>query len=559
MFTVTTLLVPLAIPSSTKKTLLTAVWTCRLLVNSSAIATTVLYRTFLSTKMLTKSLTQAVLNHPQKTAIVYDKSRMSYQELYAKVRGFSKGLNSIGVGQGDCVALLLPNCSEFAISFYAIANLNGIVLTLNYLFKAEEINYYLDDSNVKTIITDSKRAEICLSILSDLGKKVDLIVVDKASPSTKYFYDLILPDTEVHESALPFEGDVLYQYSSGSTGRPKRVCRSQNNLYCEARDFSETVKLTPLDNILCIVPLYHAHGLDNCLLAAIYSGATLVILEQSLQNGMPVEVPFVFRVTRILDLIKTERITILPGVPYIFNAMAVTPASAEADLSTLRLCFSAGNFLGKDIFDKFIHQFGVPVRQLYGCTEAGAICINLDENAEETWDSVGAPLKNVEVKIIDEQGSELAVGTSGEVVIKSQALTNGYYNMPELNQEVFKDGAFFTGDLGKFDGAGRLYITGRKKILIDTGGRKVDPIEIEDILITHPKVREAVVVGVKGSQAGEIIKAVIVLKETEECEEKEIFSYCKERLAEFKVPRLVEFRDEIPKSPLGKILRKALV
>ena len=510
--------------------------------------------------MLTESLTKAVLNHPEKTAIVYDKSRMSYQELYAKVRDFSKGLSSIGVAQGDCIALLLPNCPEFAISFYAVANLSGIVLTLNYLFKPEEINYYLDDSNVKVIITDSKRADICLGILSNLGKEIELVVVDKVQPSTKYFYDLILPESaEVHKSALPFEGDVLYQYSSGSTGRPKRVCRTQKNLYCEARDFSETVNLTPLDNILCIVPLYHAHGLDNCLLAAIYSGATLVILEQFLQKGMPVEVPFVFRVTRILDLIKTERITILPGVPYIFNAMAVAPASAEANLSTLRLCFSAGNFLGKDVFDKFIHQFGVPVRQLYGCTEAGAICINLAENAEETWDSVGIPLKNVEVKITDEQGNELADETSGEVVIKSQALTNGYYNMPELNQEVFKDGAFFTGDLGRFDQAGRLYITGRKKILIDTGGRKVDPIEIEDVLITHPKVKEAVVVGVKGSQLDEIIKAVIVLKEKEACEEKEILSHCKERLAEFKVPRIVEFRDEIPKSPLGKILRKALV
>jgi len=509
--------------------------------------------------MLTQLLTKAVLNHPEKTAIVYDNLRMSYQELYAKVRGFSKGLSSIGVSQGDCVALLLPNCPEFAISFYAITKLNGIVLTLNHLFKAEEISYYLDDSDVKIIITDSKRAEICQSILSSLDKKIELVVVDQVQPPAKYFYDLILTEsTDVHESALPFEGDVLYQYSSGSTGRPKRVCRTQKALYHEVINFTETVKVTPSDNIFCIVPLYHSHGLDNCMLAATCNGATLVILEQSLQNGVSVEVPFFFRVPRILDLIKTERITILPGVPYSFNAMAETPASAQADLSTLRLCFSAGNFLAKDVFDKFLHKFGVPVRQLYGCTEAGAVCINLDENPKETWDSVGAPLKNVEVKIVDEYEVELAVGTTGEVVIKSQTLTNGYYNVPE-NQQVFKDGAFFTGDLGKFDQAGRVYITGRKKLLIDTGGRKVDPIEIEDILITHPKVKEAVVVGVKGSQTGEIVKAVIVLKEREECESKEIFSYCKERLADFKVPQLVEFRDEIPKSPLGKILRKALV
>ncbi len=511
--------------------------------------------------MLTQLLTEVVSNHSEKTAIVYDKIKISYQELYSKIKGFREGLSSISVVRGDCVALFLPNCPEFVISFYAIAFLNGIVLPLNHLFKAEEVSYYLNDSDVRVIITDSQRAETCWRIISDLGKKIELIVVDKPQGSAKYFYDLILPETrEVYESTLPFEGIVLYQYSSGSTGRPKKVCRTQKNLYHEVRNFTESVKVTPSDNILCTVPLYHAHGLGNCLLAATCNGATLVILEQSTQNGVSVEVPFVFKCPRILELIKVEKITILPGVPYTFNTLAETPpASIQADLSTLKLCFCAGNFLAKDVFDKFLKRFGVPVRQLYGCTEAGAMCINLDENPEQTWDSVGTPLKNVEIKIIDEQGHELPVGQSSEVVIKSQALTNGYYNMPDLNQQVFKDEAFFTGDLGKLDEAGRLYITGRKKILIDTGGRKVDPIEIEDILSTHPQVKEAVVVGVKGVYAGELVKAVIVLNEPEQYDEQEIFSYCKERLAEFKVPKIVEFRNEIPKSPLGKILRKALV
>ncbi len=510
--------------------------------------------------MLNQLFTQAVLSYPEKTALVYDNFRMSYQELYASVNSFTQGLSSIGVGQGDCIALLLPNCPEFVISFYASAKLNGIILPLNHLFKAEEISYYLDNSDVRVIITDSKRAKICFSILFNLNRKIELIVIDKVQSTAKYFYDLMLPESaEEHESASSFAGDVLYQYSSGSTGRPKRVCRTQSNLYHEAKNLAETVKVTPADTILCIVPLYHAHGLGNCMLAATCNGATLVILEQSMQNGVPVEVPFVFRCPRILKLIKTEQITILPGVPYIFNALAETPASVPADFSTLRLCCSAGNFLGKDIFDKFLKRFGVSVRQLYGCTEAGAVCINLDDDPEVTWDSVGVPLSNVEIKIVDEQGRELAHGISGEITLKSQSLTREYSTMPELNQQTFKDGAFFPGDLGKFDQSGRLYITGRKRILIDTGGRKVDPIEVEDILTTHPKVQEAVVVGVKDVHAGEILKAVIVLKESKLCEKQEILSHCKERLAEFKVPKIVEFHNEIPKSPLGKIMRKAVV
>jgi long-chain acyl-CoA synthetase len=510
--------------------------------------------------MLEQILFKTVKDYSEKTAIVYDQLRISYKELYFNITGFSKGLSSIGIRQGDCIALILPNCPEFVISFYAAAKLNAIALPLNHLFKEDEISYYLSDSNARVIITDVKRAELCRTIISKLDKKIKLIVVSGVHSLTTQFQDFILQEeTQPDESSSSFEGDVLYQYSSGSTGRPKRVCRTQKNLYHEAKNFKETVNLTSSDNILCIVPLYHSHGLGNCLLAATCHGATLVILEQYLQNGTPVELPFVFRRSRVLELTEKEKVTILPAVPYIFSTLAETPADTQVDLSTLRLCFSAGNFLGKDIFDKFLKRWGVPVKQLYGCTEAGSISINLDNEWEKTYESVGLPMKNVEVKIIDDDGNELPVGMSGEVAIKSHAITSGYCNKPELNQQAFKDGWFLTGDLGKKDEVSRLYITGRKKILIDTGGRKVDPIEIEDILITHPKVKEAVVVGVKGSYAGEIIKAVIVQNELEKCEEQEILSYCKERLAEFKIPRVIEFRNEIPKSPLGKILRKALV
>jgi long-chain acyl-CoA synthetase len=405
-----------------------------------------------------------------------------------------------------------------------------------------------------------KRAELCRNVIAKLDKEIELIVVDGIHPFSRYFYELMIPEeTEIYDSATSsFEGDLLYQYSSGSTGKPKKVCRTQYNLSQEVKNFTATASITSADTILCTVPLYHAHGLGNCLLAATCKGATMVILEQVVQKGIPVEVPFVFRRTRVLELIEKEGITILPAVPYILNTLAETPSDIQVDLSTLRLCFSAGNFLSKDIFEKFLQRFGIPIRQLYGCTEAGSVSINLDAEPEKTRDSVGIPMQNVEIKIIGEAGNELPIGAIGEVVIKSEALTSGYSNMRELNQQTFR-GCFFTDDLGKKDEFGRLYITGRKKILIDTGGRKIDPIEIEDILVNHPKVKEAVVVGVKGDFAGEVVKAVIVQKEREICENTEILSYCKQRMAEFKIPKIIEFRDEIPKSPLGKILRKELV
>jgi len=511
--------------------------------------------------MLNQRLLQTVSTYPNKVAVVCGDRRISYQELYNNVLGFSQGLASVGVESGDCVAVLLPNCIEFVTSFYAITHLDAIVLPLNHLFKAEEVTYYLKDSQTKVIITDTKRAEICQAIAPDLDHPPLIIVTDGDPVGAKSWSDVmgfIEPSTGKEQPSV-FEGAAIYQYSSGSTGRPKRVCRTQRNLFHELHNFAQTVHVNSDDNILCLVPMYHAHGLGNCLLAATCNGATLVILEQPLQKGVPVEVPFAFRCPEVLKLLEREAISIFPAVPYIFNALAETPINICPDLTRLRLCFSAGNFLDKEIFDKFLQRFGVPVRQLYGCTEAGAIAINLDNNIENSYPSVGVPLQGVTVAIVNDHGDEQPTNTIGEIVVRSGALTAGYCNLPDLNQQAFKNAAYFTGDLGRLDEQGHLYITGRKKILIDTGGRKVDPIEVEDVLMTHPKAKEAVVVGVKGTYAGELVKAVLVLKESTICEEEEIISFCKDRLAEFKVPKIIEFRDEIPKSPLGKILRKALV
>ncbi|GAX45465.1 AMP-dependent synthetase and ligase [Tolypothrix sp. NIES-4075] len=504
--------------------------------------------------MLEQSFVEIAKKYPHKTAIAYDKLRITYQELYTHITHLSIDLSKIGIAQGDCIALILPNSPEFAIAFYATAKLNAIALPINPLLKDNEIKYYIIDSNARAIVTNSDGAEITRKILSKIDKKIELIVLDDTALHTKE-----LDNSTITESTSTFTGDVLYQYSSGSTGRPKRVCRTQNNLYHEIKNFTETTNISLADNILCVVPLYHAHGLGNCLLAATCNGATLVILEPSLHQGKAIEVPFVFRILRVLELIEKEKITILPAVSYIFNTLAETPDDRQVDVSTLRLCFSAGNFLSKEIFDKFLQRFGIPVRQLYGCTEAGSVAINLDENIKNTYNSVGCPLKNIDIKIIDDAGKELPTGTVGEIVIKSEALTQGYSNKPELNQQVFKNGSFLTDDLGKKDEDGRIYITGRKQIFIDTGGHKVDPLEIENILITHHQVKEAVVVGIKGLYAGEIIKAVIVPENQDNCDERDILFYCKSKLADFKLPKLIEFRDEIPKSPLGKVLRKNLI
>lgn len=504
--------------------------------------------------MLNQTLLKVAKQYPEKTAIVCDKLKINYQELYSQVVRLSKGLSSIGVKQSDCIAIMLPNCPEFVISFYATAKLKAIAMPLNPMFKEAEIKFYIGDTGASVIITDKVRAELCQKVISQFDRKIELIVIDGDYPSSLSFYDLIQNEIADFEETTPYEGDVIYQYSSGSTGRPKRVCRTQRNVFHQAINCVTTLNVTASDNILCIVPLFHAYGFGECLLASTFTGATLVILEQFVQDGVPIEMPFVFRYPRVLNLIKHEQVTILPVVPYIYSILAATPYQTPADFSTLRLCISAGNFLSKDTFDKFYHRFNIPIRQLYGCTEAGAVAINLEDEDDLPYSSIGVPMKNVEIKVMDDDGNEVPPDVTGEFVIKSETLTTGYYNLPEVNKEAFRNGHFFTGDLGKKDEKGRLYLTGRKKIFIDTGGHKVDPLEVEDVLMAYPKVREAVVVGAKGPLDGEFVKAVIVLNE--ECKEQEILAFCKEKLADFKVPRIIEFRQELPKNPLGKVLRQ---
>jgi long-chain acyl-CoA synthetase len=505
------------------------------------------------TQNLDALLLNTVQKHPDKTAIAYDKTRLNYTELYQQVSGLTQGLRSLGIRKADCVMVVLPNCPEFVISFYAIAKLDAITLPLNPMFKASELQYYVEDSSTTAIITDKARVEVCRQAIAQLDRKVELIVIDGVQPGCSYFYHLIQDNPNAIDRASSEDGDVLYQYSSGSTGRPKKLCRSQKNIFHQAKNCTTTMQVTAADAILTIVPLYHAYGFGECMLAAMTTGATLVILAPTLQDGKPVETPLLFRRDRILQLIEQEQISILPMVPYIASLLASTPAEPAYEVSSLRVCLSAGNFLSQDIFDKFRQRFGTPLRQLYGCTEAGAVCVNMEANVQ--YDSIGKPMQNVQIHIIDDSGEDCAAGEVGEMVIRSQTLTTGYTNLPELNAEVFRGGCFFTGDLGRKDEEGRIYITGRKKIFIDTGGHKVDPIEVEDVLLTHPQVKEAVVVGVKGFDDGEMLKAVIV--PNGECTEQSVISYCQQRIADFKVPRLVEFRASLPKDPIfGKVKRK---
>jgi long-chain acyl-CoA synthetase len=473
-----------------------------------------------------------------RTALVYGDRRTTYAELRDQVDSLAGALAARGLANGAPVALVLPNVPEFALAFLAIVRAGAVVVPLNPHFKEAELEFHFRECGVKAVITDETGAAGCAAVAGRLEDPPEMLV------------DLE-PLIEEGATVAPTAGaddDAVFQYSSGSTGRPKRVPRTHRHLRAEADSYVASIGLTAEDSIFCTIALFHTYGMGCCLLAAVHSGATLVLFDDP--------TPFVLQRARALALIERERATIFPGVPFTFRVLAEAPEDAE--LSSLRLCFSAAAALPRATFKAFRERFGVPVRELYGCTEAGCLTVNLDADPDGTVGSVGTPIDGVELRIADESGESVEDGRIGEVLIRSVAMTPGYADADELNAEAFRDGWFRSGDRGRIDAEGRLFLTGRTKRLIDVRGEKVDPIEVEDVLAVHPKVAEVVVLGAASGVPGEeLVKAVVV--PAGDCQERELIRYSRERLADYKVPSRIEFRDEIPTGPGGKVLRKYLL
>ncbi|MDR4508195.1 MAG: acyl--CoA ligase [Candidatus Brocadiaceae bacterium] len=497
-------------------------------------------------KMLPQWICECANTYPERTAIIYNKREITYAELCDHIQRLSGALISLGVKRGDRVVLLLDNSPEFIISFFAIVSVSATAVPLNVHFKDWELANLIRNSEAKVIIA----SELIIPLpgeITSFGDMGDCVVI--GTPEGKngaYSFKQLLEENPPLTKALDMslQDEVLLQYTSGSTGQPKKIVRTHFNLVSEAKNYCSTVNMTSNDNILCVIPLFHSHGFGNCMLASVYASATLVILEE-------------FNRRNVMETIQEESITVFPGVPFMFNMLADTNLRDKINVSSLRLCFSAGAPLMQKTVQKFYEKYGVFVRQLYGSTETGSISINLDDDISYNAESVGKPMRNIEVEIFDMDGKVLKANEVGNIGIRSSGMTKGYLGIEELNRNSFKNGYFFPGDLGYKDEKGNLYITGRKTLFINAAGNKVDPTQIEKVIITHPKVEEVVVVGIKGNYGEEVIKAVVVLNN--QCDESELIEFCRGKIAEFKIPRLIEFRKEIPKSPIGKILRKYLL
>jgi long-chain acyl-CoA synthetase len=484
---------------------------------------------------------------PHHTALVYRDERIAFAELVERIERLASGLSRQGVRAGDAVGLVLADDPWFVASFHAIAALGAVVVPVSPAFKQAELEFCFRSADVRAIISDERATGVCERIAAGLEGNVEVISSSVAHGQAHTLEALMQEGSADRLDDRSGDETFLNQFSSGSTGRPKRVVRTHAQGLAEARLYT-SIGFNHEDRIFSAVPLFSSWGMGSCLLAPAAAGATTVILEEPH--------PFLLRRRRALELLERERATVFPGVPFYFRLLAEAPG--DADLSSLRLCFSAGTALPRSTFEQFGERFGLLVRQLYGSTETAMIAANMSDDPVASFESVGEPVPSVSVEIVDDDGVALAPGEVGEVTVASPAASTGYADADQANRESFRDGRYFTGDLGRVDENGLLYLAGRKKLLVEVGGFKVDPVEVQDVVCAHPSVSEAIVVGSGADAEGEeIVKAVVVAGAA--CDEGELIAFCRERLANYKVPRMVEFRDEIPTSPTGKVLRKYLV
>lgn len=483
---------------------------------------------------------EAALAHP---AVIESGHTLSYRDMVHAMHELATRLVAIGIGTGSRVAVLLPNSAEFVSAFFAIAHVGGIVVPLNPALRAAEIAAILEDAQVSLVLTTAALRTQCVQALQATPSlRAEAMVLEPLAESCSR--EQSQARSWPAELATP-HSPVLYLYSSGSTGRPKRVARNHFNLLYETDRLIAALQLTPQDRVLGVTPFSHINGLMRSMVAAMLSGATLVPLAQ-------------FERRAVGRAIQEHAITVFIGVPFMFEALAETRWPQPVDFASLRYCISSSAPLRSETAMRFHERYGIYVRQLYGCTETGTIAVNLSPQPQCYGDSVGTPLEGITVEIFSENRRQiLSPGAVGEIGIKSPAAANEYPGSPEQTRMAFHDGYFFPGDIGRKDAQGQIYLVGRKSLFINRAGYKVNPYEIEEILQKHPKVQEAAVIGVDTEHGDQKIKAVIV--PLVPCEEREVIEFCRDKMADFKVPSIIEFRTELPKSATGKLLRTVLV
>lgn len=498
---------------------------------------------------LPELLQQSAEKYRKNTAITFFNYTLTYEELLEKVNKVASAFYKRGLKKGDRVALMLPNTPFYPISYFAALICGATIVQVNPLYKPDELRYILNDSEAKFIIAFEPLAPIVEAVKNDT--KLEEVIFASAE-SASQFHELMqdagdeVPQVEIN----PKEDVAVLQYTGGTTGRSKGAMLTHYNLI--ANTVQSAVAIKPVSNpgnerVLMVAPLFHVYGMTSGMNLAIYNGNNLIMLPK-------------FDIEQVVKTIETHKPTNFPGVPTMYIALLNYAKEHGIKLDTFKSCTSGSAPLPVEVLEQLQTVTGAPVSEGYGLSEASPTTHRNPVIGVQKAGSIGIPFPNTDVKIVDKETGErtLGVGEIGEMIIKGPQVMKGYWNMPEETEQTIKNGWLYTGDLAKMDEDGYFYIVGRKKEMIIASGYNVYPIEIEDVIYQNPKVLEAAVFGVPHPYRGETIKAVIVPQEGQTLTEEEIIGFCKEKLAAYKVPKIVEFRKELPKTAVGKILKRKL-
>jgi long-chain acyl-CoA synthetase len=520
--------------------------------------------------------------YPDKTALTFfadpklPPSRMTYRQLRDATLRFATALDQLGVRKGDRVAIMLPNCPQFPVVFFGLLRLGAIAVNTNPLYVAREMKEQFNDAGAETVVllnvfyprlreirgeTKIKRV-IVVDIAETLGfpwKSIVHLVQKKhgeyvrvPAESDVFFLPRLL---EEHEPSPPRvdigQDDVaLLQYTGGTTGTPKGAMLTHRNLVVNTLQLAAWFAKAERGKevVMAAIPFFHVYGMTVCMVFGLYIGAEVAMVPRP----RPVDI--------VMRVIQKTHASIFPGVPTLYTAINHHPDVKKYALGSVKLCLSGAAPLPLEVAETFEKLTGGRLVEGFGMTECSPVAIANPLYGTRRAGSIGIPLPETDAKIVDlETGAALDVGQDGELAIKGPQVMLGYWGRPEETRETIKDGWLHTGDIAKKDADGFVYIVDRKKDMISASGLKVLPREVEEVLFLHPKVEEAVVAGVPDPYRGETVKAFVVPKAGASPTVEELTAFCKIHLASFKVPTQIEFRTELPKSMVGKVLRRVLV
>jgi long-chain acyl-CoA synthetase len=526
---------------------------------------------------LSRLLSDAAERFPDRPALHFEGRAMTYREASDMAWRFAGALKAMGVGKGDRVGLILPNCPQAYVALFAIWRLGAVVVQNNPLYTERELTHQLSDARVDVLLaldltydrvkaarkTVPIREVIITSVLDGLGGikrvvapftrkgKASMATIGKDEPVRRWRDVLASSPGPVPEVAVDADTDLaMLQYTGGTTGLSKGVMLTHTNIGANAAQINEWLPdLEPgREVIMTALPFFHAYGLTTCLTLGVRTGAALVLQPR-------------FDLHKVLEAVDKYRPTIFPGVPTMYVAINNAVGRDKHDLSSIKACVSGAAPLPMEVSDEFERHAGGRLVEGYGLTEASPVTHANPVYGKRKVGTIGLPLPNTVARIADpsDLSRDMPVGEPGELAVQGPQVMQGYWNHPEETAQVLQDGWLLTGDMATMDEEGYFAIVDRKKDLIIAGGYNVYPREVEEVLYEHPKVMEACVAGVPDRYMGEVVKAFVVLRPGQEATVQEIRDFVDDRLAKYKVPRSIEFRDELPKTMIGKVLRRKLI